>query len=90
LEALAQVLVQDVGALYAINMDGGGSSTMIRGFNYKVTNRPTCLDVPFQCQRPVATVLCVSSSVTHASMGTLHASSLVSSKGDDNGGGGPD
>ena len=32
--------------------------------NFEVINRPTCLDIPlpYHCQRPVATVLCVSSS----------------------------
>jgi len=79
------------GAMFAINMDGGGSSTMVMpspskskskskanksrfksnattvtsdnyDYDYAVINRPTCLDLPFPiCQRPVATVLCVSS-----------------------------
>ena len=32
--------------------------------NFEVINRPTCLDIPlpYHCQRPVATVFCVSSS----------------------------
>eukprot|EP00536_Pseudo-nitzschia_multiseries_P005798 jgi/Psemu1/238814/estExt_Genewise1.C_1160004 len=92
LDELADLLVR-LGAVYAVNMDGGGSSTMAmpsspillrdnaqsngkttpdNGFasgsteehdDYDVINRPTCLDLPFpHCQRPVATVLCVSSS----------------------------
>ena len=63
LEDLAQLLVHDVGAKYAINMDGGGSSTMVRGTKH-VVNRPTCIDIPIKCQRPVATVICVSSRIT--------------------------
>jgi hypothetical protein len=56
LEDLGQLLVE-LGASYAINMDGGGSSTMVR--DLQVINRPTCLDIPLVCQRPVATVMCV-------------------------------
>jgi hypothetical protein len=61
LEELAQALVTNVGARYAINMDGGGSSTMV--YEERVVNRPTCLDIPIVvCQRPIATVMCVSGS----------------------------
>ena len=94
LEELADLLLAH-GAIYAINMDGGGSSTMVMSpppssseskdkdkdtlessnttatntndnsngnHDYAVINHPTCLDLPFpHCQRPVATVLCVSS-----------------------------
>ena len=95
LEELADILLEH-GAIFAINMDGGGSSTMVMPssskskaksrfksnattatatsdnydfdfdyeyeYDYAVINRPTCLDLPFPiCQRPVATVLCVSS-----------------------------
>ena len=74
MEDLAQLLVHDVGAKYAINMDGGGSSTMVRGMK-NVVNRPTCLDIPIKCQRPVATVICVSSRIT---TGTLEAHKEVS------------
>jgi exopolysaccharide biosynthesis protein len=43
---------------YAINLDGGSSSTLV--VNQTVVNHPTCLDViPWKCERPVATVLCV-------------------------------
>jgi hypothetical protein len=60
LEELANMLIEH-GAIYAINMDGGGSSTLISGMDYEVINRPTCLDIPkVVCQRPVASVLCVS------------------------------
>lgn len=43
---------------YAINLDGGGSST---SFDHgKVLNRPTCLDyVNVWCERPVASVVCI-------------------------------
>ena len=73
LQELADLLV-DLGALYAINMDGGGSSTMVMPYdffasasstygkdNYGVINRPTCLDISFPlCERAVSTALCVS------------------------------
>jgi len=79
-EELANLLL-DHGVVFAINMDGGGSSTMVMPkngsikspilnnnndnsqINYMVVNQPTCLDIPlpYHCQRPVATVLCVSS-----------------------------
>jgi exopolysaccharide biosynthesis protein len=59
LEELAALLLEH-GARFAMNMDGGGSSTMVYEKN-RVMNRPTCLDIPFpSCQRSVATVLCVS------------------------------
>ena len=59
LEEIGSILV-DLGAWYAINLDGGGSSTMV--VDMKVANQPSCLDVPFiVCQRPVATVVCVKS-----------------------------
>ncbi len=43
---------------YAINLDGGGSSTSVNDGH--VWNRPTCLDyVDVQCERPVASVICI-------------------------------
>jgi exopolysaccharide biosynthesis protein len=61
LEELGQLLVE-LGASYAINMDGGGSSTMV--YDLQVISRPTCLDIPLVCQRPVATVMCISPPMT--------------------------
>jgi exopolysaccharide biosynthesis protein len=55
-------LFMEHGAMYAVNMDGGGSSTLVLGTDHRVINRPTCMDIPtIACQRPVASVLCVSS-----------------------------
>ena len=43
---------------YAINLDGGGSSTSVNHGN--IWNRPTCLDyVDVRCERPVASVVCI-------------------------------
>jgi len=53
---IAEILVS-VGAIHAINLDGGGSSTMV--MDEKLVNVPTCNDVPIKCQRPIATVACV-------------------------------
>lgn len=50
------------GAYYAINLDGGSSSTLVHDGH--VVNRPTCLDyVPIPCERPVLSVVCVGSKV---------------------------
>jgi exopolysaccharide biosynthesis protein len=58
LEELGQLLV-DMGIRYAINMDGGGSSTLVHKRD-GVINRPTCLGyLPVKCQRPVASVMCI-------------------------------
>jgi hypothetical protein len=63
LEELAALMVDQGGAWFAINMDGGGSSTLVDGrdgLSPRVINRPTCLDLPFpSCQRKVATVHCL-------------------------------
>jgi exopolysaccharide biosynthesis protein len=60
LEELASLFIQ-MGARYAINMDGGGSTTMVHQMK-STLNRPSCLDIPsVKCQRKVATVHCVSS-----------------------------
>ena len=47
--------------------------------NFEVINRPTCLDIPlpYHCQRPVATVLCVSSSSTAKPATTTTTSSSI-------------
>lgn len=43
---------------YAINLDGGGSSTSV--VNGKVINQPTCLDYVWKkCERSVASVVCI-------------------------------
>ena len=43
---------------YAINLDGGGSSTSV--MNDTVLNNPTCLDyVDVWCERPVASAICI-------------------------------
>jgi exopolysaccharide biosynthesis protein len=56
LEELANLYFSH-GAEYAINLDGGGSSTIVQ--HGQVLNFPTCLDIPIACQRPVATIVCV-------------------------------
>lgn len=47
---------------YAINLDGGSSSTMVetvrRDGKVRIVNNPFCYDIPYKCERPVATVLC--------------------------------
>ncbi len=49
-----------VNASYAINLDGGGSSTSVK--NGKVINHPTCLDyIDWNCERRVASVVCIQS-----------------------------
>lgn len=53
---LADLLV-DLGAVVGINMDGGGSSTVV--VDDKVVNWPTCVDVFLKCQRKVTTIMCV-------------------------------
>ena len=63
LKEVATVMVEQTGAKYAINLDGGSSSTMV--IDGKIMNRPSCLHVlPIKCERPVATVVCVDSPVT--------------------------
>mmetsp|Transcript_16565 Transcript_16565/g.31390 ORF Transcript_16565/g.31390 Transcript_16565/m.31390 type:complete len:300 (+) Transcript_16565:108-1007(+) len=43
---------------YAINLDGGGSSTSV--LHGRVVNHPTCLDyLEYPCERPVASVICI-------------------------------
>eukprot|EP00037_Helgoeca_nana_P009737 m.85418 g.85418 ORF g.85418 m.85418 type:complete len:282 (-) comp19778_c0_seq4:147-992(-) len=57
LYGVAQLLLSH-GVLNAINLDGGGSSSMV--VNGSFINRPTCIDtwVPI-CERAVTTVVCV-------------------------------
>jgi len=60
---LAQILIHE-GAQYAINLDGGSSSVIVNKMasdgSQRVVNHPTCLDyVPFLCERPVGTVMCI-------------------------------
>lgn len=56
LQEMAQLLISK-GALHAINLDGGGSSTTFSGGAVK--NRPDCLELGFRCERPVTSVACV-------------------------------
>jgi len=60
---LADLLIQH-GAVNAINLDGGGSSSMVREgvlINYPSDSRPPSCDPSglYQCERPVSTVLCI-------------------------------
>lgn len=54
----ASVFLQERGAKYAISLDGGSSSTFVSQF--RVTNQPTCTGLPIVCERPVATIICIS------------------------------
>jgi exopolysaccharide biosynthesis protein len=56
LEQLAEELIV-LGANFAINLDGGSSSTMV--LNNQTVNYPKCLDIPIRCERRVSTVVCV-------------------------------
>jgi exopolysaccharide biosynthesis protein len=56
LRELADILVE-YQAEYAVNMDGGSSSELVQGGT--VLSRPTCLDLPFVCERPVASIFCI-------------------------------
>lgn len=52
---------------YAINLDGGGSSTSV--LHGRVVSRPTCLDyIDYPCERPVASVICIREDVSKALM----------------------
>lgn len=50
-------LLLGLGVHSAINLDGGGSSTVT--YDGKVINEPTCIDTPLVCQRPLTTITCV-------------------------------
>lgn len=50
-------LFQAHGVHHAINLDGGGSTTLVQ--DSQVLNVPTCRDVPWKCERPVSTIVCL-------------------------------
>lgn len=56
---MAQVMASpEINATYAINLDGGGSSTSV--LDGEIINHPTCLDyVGWECERQVASVICI-------------------------------
>ena len=58
LSETADVMINDFGVEFGMNMDGGGSSVFVVQ-NGKVKSKPTCLDVPIICERPVTTVMCL-------------------------------
>lgn len=47
-----------LGAEYAINLDGGGSSDAV--YDGKIVSHPTCQDNKTECERDVCTVTCIS------------------------------
>jgi len=49
----------ELGAVWAINLDGGGSSTSWLGDNLGVQGCPTCNDTPCCCSRSVTTISCI-------------------------------
>lgn len=56
LSEIANVLLSE-GAHYAINLDGGGSSSSVQ--NDHLISNPTCLDyVDVKCERPIASSIC--------------------------------
>jgi len=60
LTELGQMIVarKELDVRFAINMDGGGSTTFVQ--NHTVQNHPHCLDVGFiPCERRVASVVCL-------------------------------
>jgi exopolysaccharide biosynthesis protein len=59
LHEMAKVMASpEINATYAINLDGGGSSTSV--LDGKIINHPTCLDyVGWQCERQVASAICI-------------------------------
>jgi len=63
MKRLADLLIK-LGAVNAINLDGGGSSAM--AFDHELINYPSDNQPPschasgeYQCERPVSTVLCI-------------------------------
>ena len=55
---LGTFMMNEMDALFAINLDGGGSASTV--LNGRLVNRPTCLDyVSVKCERKVATAICV-------------------------------
>mmetsp|Transcript_17654 Transcript_17654/g.33483 ORF Transcript_17654/g.33483 Transcript_17654/m.33483 type:complete len:335 (+) Transcript_17654:103-1107(+) len=69
LHELGQQLIDQVGLVQAINLDGGSSSVLVEhrddgrrssSSTMRIVNHPTCLDyVSLKCERPVATVFCL-------------------------------
>ena len=58
LEQLADQMLR-AGVAFALNMDGGSSSVLVDSSRGAIS-RPTCFDfVAMQCERSVASVLCV-------------------------------
>ena len=49
----------ELGAVWAINLDGGGSSTSWLEENSGVQGCPTCIDQPYCCSRSVTTISCI-------------------------------
>ena len=49
----------ELGAVWAINLDGGGSSTSWLEENNGVQGCPTCIDQPYCCSRSVTTISCI-------------------------------
>jgi len=49
----------NLGAVWAINLDGGGSSTSWLGDNLGVQGCPTFNDMPCCCSRSVTTISCI-------------------------------
>ncbi len=48
-----------LGMRYAVNLDGGGSTTLALAGG-ALANRPTCHTPPFSvCERPVTTIVCI-------------------------------
>jgi exopolysaccharide biosynthesis protein len=56
MKEISDIMV-NLGSKYAVNLDGGGSSTSV--VNGTVVNHPTCVDVILKCQRRVTSVVCV-------------------------------
>jgi exopolysaccharide biosynthesis protein len=56
------IAFRDLGATYALNLDGGGSTTAWK--DGELIDRPTCRDgyLP-ECERPVANIVCVKGGV---------------------------
>ncbi len=56
--AQAAAWAASLGAVHAINMDGGGSSVAV--VNGTIASVPHCTDQPgVVCERPVTTVFCI-------------------------------
>ncbi len=56
MDTLAYTMLS-LGAINAINLDGGGDSTTV--INGTVVNKPSCEDLPIVCERPVAGITCI-------------------------------